>query len=53
MRQQSSKYTMVAIAIHWLMAVVVFALIAIGWFMVDLPPGLIAAIISRYTNRWG
>lgn len=39
MRQQASKYSTIAIAIHWLMAGVVFALIAIGWFMVDLPPG--------------
>lgn len=33
------KYSVVAIAIHWLMAVLVIALIGIGWFMVELPQG--------------
>ena len=30
---------MTAIALHWLIAVLVFALFAIGWYMVDLPRG--------------
>ena len=33
------RYTRTAIALHWLMAVAVFALFAIGWYMVDLPRG--------------
>ena len=33
------RYTGVAMALHWLMAVLVFALFAIGWYMVDLPRG--------------
>jgi len=33
------RYTRTAIALHWLMAVLVFVLFGIGWYMVDLPRG--------------
>ena len=33
------KYTVVAILIHWLTVALVFALFALGWYMVDLPKG--------------
>ena len=35
----TARYTTVAIAIHWLTVVLVGALFALGWFMVDLPKG--------------
>lgn len=34
-----SRYTYVAMCLHWLMALLVFALVGMGWFMVDLPQG--------------
>ena len=33
------RYTLLAILLHWLIAIGVFALFAIGWSMVDLPRG--------------
>ena len=33
------RYTLAAIAIHWLTAILVVALFALGWYMVDLPKG--------------
>jgi cytochrome b561 len=36
---QKNRYTRVAMALHWLMAILIFALFAIGWHMVDLPRG--------------
>ncbi|MGE0485795.1 MAG: cytochrome b [Gammaproteobacteria bacterium] len=33
------KYTRTAMALHWVVAVLVFSLFGIGWFMVDLPQG--------------
>lgn len=33
------KYTAFAIVVHWVTAVLVLALIGLGWFMVDLPRG--------------
>lgn len=35
----ASRYTGVAIALHWLTTLLVFSLFALGWFMVDLPIG--------------
>jgi len=35
----ASRYTLVAMCLHWLMALLVIALIGIGWCMVDLPQG--------------
>lgn len=34
-----TRYTRTAVLIHWLTAALVFALIGVGWFMVDLPKG--------------
>lgn len=34
-----ARYTLTAIALHWSIAALVFALFAIGWTMVDLPRG--------------
>lgn len=36
---ESSKYTRVAMALHWLTVGLVGALYAVGWIMVDLPKG--------------
>lgn len=33
----NGRYTMPAIALHWLMAVLLLAQIGIGWYMVDIP----------------
>lgn len=33
------RYTLTAIALHWLIALLVFGLFALGWYMVDLPRG--------------
>jgi cytochrome b561 len=33
------RYTRTAVVLHWLMAVLVFGLIGLGWSMVDLPQG--------------
>lgn len=37
--EHSDRYTGIAIAIHWITAVLVFVLVGLGWFMVDLPRG--------------
>ena len=34
-----ARYTLTAITLHWVSAVLVFTLLAIGWTMVDLPRG--------------
>ncbi len=39
MSDATQRYTLVAIVLHWLIALAVFGLFAIGWFMVDLPRG--------------
>ena len=39
MRNPAERYTATAIVIHWLAALVIVALVGIGWFMVDLPKG--------------
>ncbi len=31
------RYTSTAIALHWLIALAVFALVGLGWYMVDIP----------------
>ena len=36
---RNTQYTFTAIIIHWVIAVLVFAMFAIGWYMVDLPRG--------------
>jgi cytochrome b561 len=35
----AEKYTRVAMLLHWATALLVFALFALGWYMVDLPKG--------------
>lgn len=39
MTEQSTRYGLPAIVIHWLSAVLIIALCIIGWYMVDLPRG--------------
>ena len=31
------KYTKTAIVLHWLIAIAIFAMFALGWYMADLP----------------
>jgi cytochrome b561 len=33
----SNKYTKTAIVLHWLIALAIFAMFGLGWFMTDLP----------------
>jgi cytochrome b561 len=35
----AARYDRVAVALHWIIAVLVLAQIGLGWFMVDLPKG--------------
>jgi len=37
MNQDSSRYTKPAVILHWLIALVVIAMFALGWYMTDLP----------------
>ncbi len=39
MAEPTEHYSTTAMALHWLTAVLVFTLIGIGWYMVDLPKG--------------
>lgn len=39
MSSVEGKYSRIAILLHWLTVLLVFALFAIGWYMVDLPKG--------------
>ena len=36
---KGQRYTDVAIALHWLIALGVFALVGVAWYMVDIPKG--------------
>jgi cytochrome b561 len=35
----SERYTGTAILLHWVIALLVFALIGLGWYMIDIPKG--------------
>jgi cytochrome b561 len=37
MNQASTRYTNTAIVLHWLIAIGIFAMFALGWFMSELP----------------
>ncbi len=37
MNQDSSRYTKLAVILHWLIALVVIAMFALGWYMTELP----------------
>lgn len=37
MTQTSSRYTKTAIILHWLIAIFIFLMFGLGWFMADLP----------------
>jgi len=37
--QNPEKYSNFAIFIHWLMVILLFVMIGLGWYMVDLPEG--------------
>lgn len=37
MNQDSSRYTKTAVILHWLIALVVIAMFALGWYMTELP----------------
>jgi len=39
MAMQAQPYTATAIALHWVLVVLVFALYALGWYMVGIPKG--------------
>ena len=37
MNQDSSRYTKTAVILHWLIALVIIAMFALGWYMTELP----------------
>jgi cytochrome b561 len=37
MNQSTSRYTKTAVILHWLIALGIFAMFALGWYMSDLP----------------
>jgi cytochrome b561 len=37
MESSNTRYTKVAIILHWLIALAIFAMFALGWYMTDLP----------------
>lgn len=37
MNHSSTRYTKVAVILHWLIAIGIFGMFALGWFMSDLP----------------
>jgi len=37
MNNSSSRYTKTAIVLHWLIAIFIFGMFALGWYMSDLP----------------
>ena len=37
--QQADRYSCTAIALHWLLALLVFTLYGLGWYMVEIPKG--------------
>ncbi len=37
MNQASTRYTKTAVVLHWLIAIGIFIMFGIGWFMADLP----------------
>lgn len=37
MNQASTRYTKTAVLLHWLIALVIFAMFALGWYMDELP----------------
>jgi cytochrome b561 len=39
---QQSRYSAVAIALHWLIALAIIGMIALGWYMTDLPTATVA-----------
>ena len=39
MNTNQSRYAPSAIALHWLLAALVFALYGLGWYMVEIPKG--------------
>jgi cytochrome b561 len=36
-RMNNNQYTKTAIILHWLIALIIFAMFALGWYMADLP----------------
>jgi len=39
MTKNQEKYSTTAIILHWVMAILLFTLFGLGWYMVDLPKG--------------
>ena len=37
MMNSASRYTKTAVVLHWLIAIGIFGMFALGWFMSDLP----------------
>lgn len=37
MTDNAARYTKTAVILHWLIAIVIFGMFALGWFMTDLP----------------
>ena len=33
------RYSLIAIVLHWAMALLIFTMFGLGWYMVDLPDG--------------
>jgi cytochrome b561 len=45
------RYDKVAIALHWLVAIGVFVMIGLGWYMVDIPKGTPARALFYNTHK--
>jgi cytochrome b561 len=49
----ATRYTRVAVALHWLLAIALFAQLALGWWMLDIPkspPGLRAGWFNLHKS---
>lgn len=44
MENKIQKYTLPAIILHWVIAILIFALFIIGWYMVELPKDVVPSV---------
>ncbi|MES2636424.1 MAG: cytochrome b [Pseudomonadota bacterium] len=52
MTNNAVRYTKTAVILHWLIAIVIFGMFALGWFMTDLPKEA-AKQMSYDVFNWG
>lgn len=53
LKNTATRYGLVSMCLHWLMALIIFGLLILGWYMTELPISLKKLKLYGWHKEWG